>query len=696
MIDSLKHRARSLLQSLILITVLVLAGVLMPSLPAQAATDRTAFPLSERHPDAGVWVMYRGANTVDDLKKPHIQGVMAYAIWNMIYVGPSTFDWSSLDKELDFIINQAGKRAMIDIPAGYCPHLDWPQWMRRVVASHTEDNGMGCYPLQFWDPVYIELHKEYIRALATHLAQFDANDARPDERDIVFVRAEVMAETMENLPNEDQLDKWTWEKFTPARNGNIYQVDLTSSIMYEYQAAITLAFQEELARAYGDVGLIPPVATAKGGNYWRPYPTRDLFVDEGVWFTQHSASPNPQGWYYDIYIKARNGETRATTETGGRSPDDLLGQYAYWEVLAALHFGVEFIGIYGTNRFSPDLQPKGAVTFLENQDAMRFAEKYAGQYRNPATSPGAWVALRGGYPEDRFGKNIYLRRMWTNYDFLMRQIKPQMSVMLYGQDHKTYARDSLTPVTTRPEHRAWRADMDGCLAKFSTEICDYLWQHPNLYIGEANNQHQYTYPPTDLGEVVYCGERIFCTDREDATRVESMIWARRTNAQGKGEGGSASLRFDLNDEFAQSLNGRVRVRVVYLDKGRDRWALRYDAKDDAEKVAYVLQKEDTNLWKEVYIELDDARFENRQTEGADLTLYSMDDGDDTFHMIEVVRLEPPASQADQSSSNPAPDEEAADTPLTVPSPHERAAVEQKEEFTEEEESPEDEDSAGKD
>ncbi|MCC6454702.1 MAG: hypothetical protein IT328_07145 [Caldilineaceae bacterium] len=620
----------------ITIFITILVSLLATSLPARANAPIQTAPLWARHPDAGIWVVYRGNNTAQDLQKPYIKGVMAYTVWNDIYVGPNQYDWYTIDKELDFIINQAGKKAMLNSTVGYCPSLEWPAWMRDRVATHTEANSMGCHPLQFWDPVYIDLYKVYINNLATHLAQFDANDARPDQTDILFVRAQVMAETMENLPNDDMLSKWQWQDFTPAPNGNIHKVDLTRSIKYAYQEEITLTYQRELARAYAEVGLPAPTAAAKGGGYWGAYPTRDTFVAEGVWFDQHSGSPNPPGWYYDLYSKVKSGETRGTTETGGRAPDDLLAQYTYWEILAALHFGVEFIGIYGTNRFSPDLQPKGAVGYPENQEALAFGERYAGHYRDPATSPGAWIALRGGYPEDRFSGNIYARRMWTNYEFLMTQYRPQDSVLLVGLEHTRRQIDSINPVVRRYGMQRWTSEVSACERSFTVEMCEYLLQPPDEYLWRSNGRYEYTYPTTDLGKVVYCGETIFCGDPANDTHTETMLWARRTN----GEGGSPYMRFNLNDAFAESLGGRAQVRVVYLDAGNGKWELRYDSKAAAEKSAVVVQKGNSNLWKEVTVDLQDAAFMNRQEGGTDLSLFNMGDDDDTFHLVEVLRVAP--------------------------------------------------------
>lgn len=632
--------AHPLVALLLPLLLLLVTAFLAPALPYQQAHAVTNQPsLTNRHPDAGIWVMYRGKNSVEDLQKPYIKGVMAYATWGATYKGEGNFNWYTIDSELNFIINQAGKKAMIDVTAGYCPSLDWPLWMRDQVASKKEPNSFGCYPLQFWDPVYINLHKAYISALADHLAAFDASDAHPNQNDITFVRAEVMAETMENLPNDNELAKWQWQDFNPATNGRIHQEDLTKKLNFDYQAEITLTYQHELARAYGAVGLTPPVAVAKGGNYWQPYPTLDLFVQEGVWLGQHSGAPNPQGWYYDLYSRVRSGETRGASETGGKSPVTLLAQYNYWEILAALHSGIEFIGIYGNNKFSPDLQPKGAISYQENQEALSFGGTYAGTYREPATAPGAWIALRGGYPEDRFGGKVFARHMWTNYEFLIRQYKPQDSVFLFSQDQPDDVLDKIVPTIIRSNRGFGRDEIVACEKEFSPRECEYLWQFPDKYIGKSKGSHYFSYQTSDLGQVLICGEAMFCANPADATRTEAMMWARRTN----GESGSPTMRFDLNDSFALSLGGRAKIRVVYLDQGEGRWELRYDSKSGAEKSALVVQKQNSNLWKEVVVELEDARFTNGQEGKTDISLFNMDDDDDIFHMIEVTRLGEPVA-----------------------------------------------------
>ncbi len=599
----------------------------------QSASGSAAVPLNQRHPDAGIWMAYRGRSSVADLQKPYIRGAMAYAPWNKIYLGEDRYDWGTLRTDLDFSINQAGKKAFVVTTVGYCPALDWPLFLRERVASHRTPNEKGCPSLQFWDPEYIRLHKEYIFALADFLAEFDATDRFPERTDILFVRAQVMADTMENLPSD--YENWTWRSFNQAANGRIHQVDLTEEIAYAYQREIVLTYKRALSEAYARRGLrVAPVPATKGGGNWEEFPTRDFFAAEGIWFDKHSGAPNPPGWQWDMVDVVRKGNTRGAHEAGRFPPTALLAQYTYWEILMALHAGVEFLGIYGSNPAAPAAQPGGAMGFVENREVLLFGDRYAGAMRNPASSPGAWVALRGGYPEERFGSNLHQVRIWTNFSNLMRQHRPQDSVALFGLSHTVEQNSpmSITPVVNRSSRHPLAEDLALCRQLYADSECEFIEQQPDLLLN-SSGRLEYTFRETDLGQVLYCGTDAFCEDRGAATRSEPMFYARRTDSAN----GHPAMRFDLDDRYALSLGNRAAVRVVYLDRGNDTWALQYDSQGARDKQARVVQKTNSNLWKEVVIQLDDVRFENRQEGDTDLALDSLGDGDDIFHLIEVVR-----------------------------------------------------------
>jgi hypothetical protein len=105
--------------------------------------------------------------------------------------------------------------------------------------------------------------------------------------------------------------------------------------------------------------------------------------------------------------------------------------------------------------------------------------------------------------------------------------------------------------------------------------------------------------------------------------------------------GKDVMAFRLESGFftdPQPAEGRaVTIRVVYFDKGRGQWALKYDAVDDRQKTAMVVHKTDSGSWKEAIATIVDGRFARRGPKGADLLLVNLDDEDDVFHMIELRR-----------------------------------------------------------
>lgn len=602
--------------------------------PQVKGTDDTiknhAIPLTQRHPDAGVWVAYPSNSTFSiDASKNYIKGIMAYVKWNEIFDSNQNYNWGTLDNTLNKIINQAGKKAFTNIPAGYCPDLDWPQFLKNRIARNKTANNKGCYPLQFWDPLYKEYYSHYIYALAKHLAEFDKTDKNPTKTDITFVRAMTMAETMENLPSDSDIAQgiWNYSNFTPAANGHIYKVNLTQAIRDDYAKWVGQEYQDALNTEYQKVGLQPPTAAPKATGYWSLEPQEEYFAQQGFTFWKTSGMPTLEGWWVDMVTKVKSGITRGHSESGQHPRLPYLAQQTYWELLAILHSGTEFIGIYGNNRQESSVQPRGPIGFTENIEAFEFTNAYAGYEREPNKAPGAWIAFHGWYEEQRFS-SFQHETIWSDFNMLLTHYRPQDSIALYGTDDRTSPRQTL-PTIERNTKQPWTDEQSACLAKFPASECDYLIQQPSVYLGLVNGKHQYTFPQTDLGKVLYCGHDAFCTDTTKVTRTETMFFARQTNKKE----GKNHMRFNLNDAFASSLQGKAKIRVVYLDRGTDKWQLLYDADHEAGTIT----KTNSNIWKEAYFPITGAQFANKGTGGTDLALFNNNDTDDIFHLIEVQR-----------------------------------------------------------
>ena len=111
------------------------------------------------------------------------------------------------------------------------------------------------------------------------------------------------------------------------------------------------------------------------------------------------------------------------------------------------------------------------------------------------------------------------------------------------------------------------------------------------------------------------------------------------------EHGKNDMYFDIDDklfnEDGTPLNGKqsVMIRVVYFDKGRGSWELRYDSvKDGADKIAATVKKTDSGLWKEIMINVNDACFGNHCPHGTDFYLHHSDQENDLFSFVEVSKL----------------------------------------------------------
>lgn len=594
-------------------------NIMIPSCATSTPTP-TPNPLAQRHPDAGIWVAYRGANTVADLQQPHIKGVMIWLSWDNIWTGNNVYNWGSLRSEYDLIVDQAGKKTFIEVSSGYCPNNPWPAPVLAVIAQSKIIGNHGCKNIQFYDPVYLTLYKQYIKALADEIARLDSTDGSPNVTDVVYLRAAEMAADMENLPNESDLGDWQVADFNPAPNGNIYNANLTVALMNSYYQAVLQAYDLEFTRAYQEVGLTPPAhpAGASGSSWWQASDSKTWMDENEIWHDVHNTDPNPNGAYYDQYLATQARINRATGESGGNwgGAAEWLGMYNYWELLANLHNGLEFSSVYGTSKAHPTLQPKGPISYLPNREAIEFVNHYVGEMRNPATAPGVWIAFRGYYFEDNWS-SVFMKRWVGNYEYGIVQSNLADSAALYGLSYTEQA-GLVNPVVERNSASPdWALDLVDCLEKYNVRECEPARQNPTLALGLLGSVYRFTYPVSDLGIVRWCGTNMFCIGGT-ATRTETMLWARATK--------NVPILLDVDDAFSASLNDPVTVRVVYLDQGSGSWEL---IADGVERLH--VNKAGSNLWKEIEVTV--------PAGALDLALDPLGDGNDIFHMVEIKRAQ---------------------------------------------------------
>jgi len=109
------------------------------------------------------------------------------------------------------------------------------------------------------------------------------------------------------------------------------------------------------------------------------------------------------------------------------------------------------------------------------------------------------------------------------------------------------------------------------------------------------------------------------------------------------ESGKDRIYLDVNDKFSKNKgeNGKrdqLSITVIYYDKGKGKFSIIYDALEQPEKTAAVIEKMDSKTWKEKTITISDWYFNNRGEKGADLILDSYDNEDDIFHLVEIRRM----------------------------------------------------------
>jgi hypothetical protein len=282
----------------------------------------------------------------------------------------------------------------------------------------------------------------------------------------------------------------------------------------------------------------------------------DEWVEMGAGFFMTNESPNPPNRHKIMQWVKENPQTRSFSEPITWAGADLFsdvgrGQVLWWSTLAALHQGMEFISYYGAD-----------IDNAEFEEIFSFANRYAGWHREPERAPGAWIAFRGMCGECAW-------RFEGNYEYLMREIRPERSLGLFA-----YAADAL--------------------------------QH--------NELNPYREPVRNLGSQ---------SDR-------AGIWAKYTQGE--------PILLALDRTFADSLSGEIEIRVVYFDAGVSLMGIAFnDANGELQE--FTWRKSDTWTWKTHGIVIDDYRFDNSLKEGADFLLGYVEDWDDIYHMVEIVRLQ---------------------------------------------------------
>jgi hypothetical protein len=408
-------------------TEVVSAGEAMPEVSAGEVLSAT------RHPLAGVYSVWGYWMTPEYLEElPYIHGVQLYAQWAELKpTETDPYQWEILDAVVEDKIGDLEDRALY-LQVNAC----WPEWIYEHVARATfieRDRN----PPQFWDPIYIDLYKAFIQDLADHIAQTPYKDK------IILVRAQYNAFNAESIYPEGHT---SYEDYEPTAGGHRYEVDYTTEMGDDYARQITQAYVD----GFSPLGIL--VVQKPWGSGWESDYVAEEWVDLGVGFFQTNETPNPK-YRHNMYQYAKQDQAvRAFSEPytwSGTEEYESVGriQVVYWSTLSALHQGIEFISYYGADVIEPEFE-----------SVFHFANKYAGWYREPHRSPGAWIAFRE--MEEHYWKNLT-----GNFEYLMTQIKPENTIGLYAYRPYHFPDRALNPYGEPAFYMGVRAEKEGIWAR---------------------------------------------------------------------------------------------------------------------------------------------------------------------------------------------------------------------------------------
>ncbi|MBN1674929.1 MAG: beta-galactosidase [Kiritimatiellae bacterium] len=550
-------------------------------LPAHAA------PLAK--PDwAGIWGIW-GGETVSTEGKPWFKGTLVTVTWRQIEPADNQFNFRPLDERIQRAADKGLYVMCIVYHGTKTPEWAYEQGVPRVEVTNRNNT---AYPY-YLAPAFKRLLKRMIARTADHITK----ELPPDLRKrVIGVQG----------PAGKSGDPQPYQKghAFDAR----YDINQSGEEWQAYNREIFQAYMEAYRGA--DPPIVPLLKPVPSTHEWlmqhgmpgwrKTFQVAQMYQMPGeeklLWLRdlrlQSAAGPGP-------VIRLRGEFDHATGDPSAWF-QEAPAWNMYWQCLWMLTYGVDIFNI----RKEPltDCAP-----YVE---AFTFFTKYAGCL-DPATSPGAWCALRDGldiadtdrFPEDAFGKLNGIKSP-DRYTNIARAFAPWGAVMgdavaASTLDGLTYARTS--KAMNDVACRVWR----GNYALFMT-------QHDPLGTSQGH-------------------WRVGAKDQPYGRYARGFNHA----------AGQDAMCFRLADGFfgGEPLASRqpVRVRVVYFDKGTGSWALKYDGVDDPAKTACTVTKRDTGRWKEITVTLSDGHFGRRCPNGTDLMLVNTDAEDDIFHIVELTR-----------------------------------------------------------
>lgn len=182
----------------------------------------------------------------------------------------------------------------------------------------------------------------------------------------------------------------------------------------------------------------------------------------------------------------------------------------------------------------------------------------------------------------------------------------------------------------------------------------YLYRAEDL----ANNQTEPVGADTVRSQAPNTIKQIYSWNENQVFGVKNYIVGR------KNKSGSNYMSFDIDDgyRYAGKTGVNFDVRLIFLDVGGGNIKFQYK-NTNGEQKEYVINKQDSKLWKEVKFTLFDAYFNNNMSDYPYPTDFRLETNGSTIHLIEVrgsgnlLQVQRPKAQiscdiADPDNNNP--------------------------------------------
>lgn len=547
-------------------------------------------------PWAGIWGIWGQNWNYPAEDYPWLKGSMIHGTWRDLEPVDGRFDFSSLERSLRAA---AANNRYVSLKVYIAPDLT-PEWVYedfgvpRILLKTSEtwvEKGVHPYYLH---PAFRAQFKEMIQALAGWV-----DDLPPDLRGRVVMVQAAVGKSGDPQPymGSGEID--------PAYDIPNWP---TNPAWRDYNREMFQAYYDAFSRLDPSVILI--AKPMQNNEAWArenlPTAGRKTF---SVGQAFHLGGETQWNWQADALRPGATPVLRARSEfdlgpsrkTAWFLQDPLWN--TYWTALWNLTYGVD---VWHQVHEILDLQPQPHVKAFE------FFNRYAGQ-KDPARATGAWIAFRDDldnadlerFPEADYGAFEDGR----NADRILRLA------------------EAFAPFGARlddPENATLRQLDIVRRARGFNDVQTHVFRgNYGMHLRQIN---------TDATSQGYW--RVGPRDQPYGR------FARGFHHESKRD----AILLDLDDAFfVPSTTARARaltLRIVYFDEGVGSWALRYTAQAGLEAEALRVRKTGTGRWITIEVAIPDAVIDNRGPCGSDFALVNVDEEDDIFHRIEVLRETP--------------------------------------------------------